>query len=56
MLVTCHPKRWWDQCVPEDKKKEIETFFTDEKCQIVGIVSSKINMLINYRLLNRVVA
>ena len=47
MLVLCHPKRWWDGYVPEDKK-EIETFFIDEKCQVVGIVSSKINMLINY--------
>ena len=24
MLIAWHPSRWWDWCVPEDKKKETE--------------------------------
>ena len=27
MRVAWHPSRWWDWCVPEDKKKETETFW-----------------------------
>ena len=27
----CHPKRWWNFCISEDEKKEIEPIFT-EKC------------------------
>ena len=26
-----HPRRWWDWCMPEDEKKEIKQFLTDEK-------------------------
>ena len=29
MLVTWHPLGWWDLCLPEDEKKEIETNFTE---------------------------
>ena len=25
--VAWHPSRWWDWCVPEDKKRETEKFF-----------------------------
>ena len=25
--VAWHPKRWWDCCMPEDKKKEIGGIF-----------------------------
>ena len=25
--VAWHPSRWWDWCVPEDKKRETENFF-----------------------------
>ena len=31
MLVTWHPKRWRNWFVPEDKKKDVELFFIDEK-------------------------
>ena len=27
MPVACHRKRWWNFCVSEDEKKEIELFF-----------------------------
>ena len=26
-----HPRRWLDWCMPEDEKKEIKQFLTDEK-------------------------
>ena len=26
MPVACHRKRWWNFCVSEDEKKEIELF------------------------------
>ena len=43
--------------MPEDKKKEIKSFFTDKKyCKSVAIVSFKIYLLINYQLLNGVIA
>ena len=29
--VACHPTRQWDWCMPEDKKKEKEPFFIDER-------------------------
>ena len=49
MLVAWHSKRWWGCCVPEDDKREIEPFFIDEKqYKVVGLVSSKINMPINF--------
>ena len=49
MLVAWHPKRWWDWCGPEDEKRETELFYIDEKWyEVVGIISFKINMLINY--------
>ena len=42
MLVACHPKRWWDQYVPEDEKRnrivllvkasrKLEEFFIQNK-------------------------
>ena len=41
--------------MPENKTKEIKPSFIDEKWQKVdGIVSTKINTLINYQLLSRV--
>ena len=27
MQVVCHPSRWWDWCVSEDEKKEIDPIF-----------------------------
>ena len=27
--ITWHPKRWWNLCMPEDEKKEIEPTFTE---------------------------
>ena len=32
MFVVRHPLRWWDRCLPEDEKKEIELIFTGECC------------------------
>ena len=29
--VALHPKRWWNYCMSEDEKNEIEAIFT-EKC------------------------
>ena len=29
ILVAWHPRRWWNFCMPEHKKKEIETIFTE---------------------------
>ena len=29
MLIAWHPKRWWNFCVSEDEKKEIEPIFTE---------------------------
>ena len=28
MPVAWHPDRWWNWCVPEDEKKELEKYFT----------------------------
>ena len=30
MPIVCHPKRWWDVCMLEDGKKEIEPIFTEQ--------------------------
>ena len=30
MPVAWHPKRWWDLCMSEDEKKEIDPIFTDK--------------------------
>ena len=30
MPVVCHPERWWNVCVPEEKKKEIEPIFIEK--------------------------
>ena len=30
MPVVWHPKRWWDCCVSEDQKKEIDPMFVEE--------------------------
>ena len=27
MAVAWHPNRWWNWCVPEDEKKELEKYF-----------------------------
>ena len=29
MPITWHPKRWWNLCMSEDEKKEIEPIFTE---------------------------
>ena len=48
MPVEWHPTRWWSWCMPEDKK-ELKLFLINEKhYEVVGIVSFKINTLINY--------
>ena len=28
MPVACHTERWWDWCLVEDEKKEIDQIFT----------------------------
>ena len=33
MAIAWHPKRWWNWCLPEDDKKEIEPIF--KKCASV---------------------
>ena len=30
MPVAWHPSRWWDWCVSEDEKKEIDPMFIEE--------------------------
>ena len=30
MVIAWHPKRWWDWCVSEDEKKEIDPMFIEE--------------------------
>ena len=30
MPVAWHPNRWWDFCVSEDEKKEIDPVFIEE--------------------------
>ena len=30
MSVAWHPNGWWDWCVSEDEKKEIESMFIEE--------------------------
>ena len=30
MPVAWHPNRWWDWCVPEDEKKEIDSMLKEE--------------------------
>ena len=29
MAIAWHPHRWWNFCVAEDKKKEIESVFKE---------------------------
>ena len=29
MALAWHPKRWWNFCMSEDEKKEIEPIFTE---------------------------
>ena len=29
MPIAWHPKRWWNFCMSEDEKKEIEPIFTE---------------------------
>ena len=46
MPVPWHLSKWWDWCMSEDEKKEIEPFLIDEKqYKGAGIVSTKINVL-----------
>ena len=40
MLVAWHPTRWWDLCMPHDKKK-IELFFTDESMKVLVLLQAK---------------
>ena len=28
MLIAWHPRRWWNLCMLEDERKEIEPIFT----------------------------
>ena len=37
MPVAWHPNRWWDWCMSEDEKKEIDSMFIEElkKCVLV---------------------
>ena len=30
MPIAWHPNRWWDFCLSEDEKKEIDTAFIEE--------------------------
>ena len=30
MLVAWHPESWWDWCMSESKKKEIDPMFIEE--------------------------
>ena len=30
MQVVWHPSRWWDWCLSEDEKKEIDPIFIEE--------------------------
>ena len=30
MTVSWHPNRWWDCCVSEEEKKEIDPIFIEE--------------------------
>ena len=30
MSIAWHPKRWWDWCLSEDEKKEIDNMLTKE--------------------------
>ena len=30
MAIAWHPNRWWDWCLSEDEKKEIESIFTEQ--------------------------
>ena len=30
MPVVRHPRRWWNFCISEDEKKEIEAIFTEQ--------------------------
>ena len=57
MPAVWYDSRWCNWCMSEDKKKEREAFFiNDRNYKDFGIVSSKMNTLINCKLLNGVVA
>ena len=34
MSIAWHPTKWWDWCLSEDEKKELDSMFPDkvEKC------------------------
>ena len=38
MPIAWHPKRWWNFCMSEDEKKEIEPIFTEELQKCVSVV------------------
>ena len=35
MPIVWHPSRWWDFCVSEDEKKEIDPMFIEELFVVV---------------------
>ena len=38
MPVAWYPNRWWDWCISEDEKKEIDSIFIEELLKCVGII------------------
>ena len=38
MLVAWHPNRWYDWCMSEDEKKEIETICTNKVLNVSGML------------------
>ena len=38
MPVAWHPNRWWDWCVSEDEKKEMDPMFIEELKKCVSVV------------------
>ena len=38
MPIAWHPKRWWNFCVPEDEKKEIDPIFIEEFQKCLSVV------------------
>ena len=57
MPVAWHPTRWWDWCIPEDQKKEVKPFLDEGKeYKVAVIVSTKVNSLVKYQIVNGAVA
>ena len=40
MVIAWHPKRWWDWCVSEDEKKEIDPMFIEELQKFTSVVDN----------------